>query len=237
LTSSETAPDPAPALRTGVELELAFTDLLANGQGVGRADGLVVFCFGPLPQERARVRIIEVKQRYAVADLLELLGASPDRTRPFCRVFGICGGCQLQHLRYTAQLEWKRRVVCDALERIGGFGAIDVAQTIGMAAPRAYRNKMSLVVEHRNSGAAIGFYKQRSHEIVPIDDCPIVTPKLGDDLNRLHSIDRAGPAAALFSDARHFVSRSAGASGQSVLTITTERRSEGARRAAPILMR
>jgi 23S rRNA (uracil1939-C5)-methyltransferase len=237
LTSSGTAPNPGTTLRRGVELELAFTDLLANGQGVGRADGMAVFCFGPLPEERARVRVTEVKQRYAVADLLEVLQASAARARPFCPVFGICGGCQLQHLNYPAQLEWKRSVVHEALQRIGGFSVVDVRETVGMTEPRSYRNKMSLVVDHGALPPAIGFYRQRSHEVVPIDACPIVTPKLDADLGRLDAVRGAAPVSAMLRKARHLVARSSNATGQSVLTITTAQRSESARRAAQLLLR
>jgi 23S rRNA (uracil1939-C5)-methyltransferase len=236
LTSRDTAPD-GTTLRNGVELELAFTDLLANGQGVGRAGGRVVFCFGPLPDERARVRITEVKQRYAVGDAIEILHESPARARPFCPVFGICGGCQLQHLSYAAQLEWKRRVVRETLQRIGGLGQVDVRETIGMAEPRAYRNKMSLVVDQSSSPPALGFYRQRSHHIVPIDACPIVTPQLNADLGRLDRIRHVEPVGAMLRDARHLVARSAGATGASLLAITTARSSASARRVAPLLLR
>ena len=209
MTTRGIAPNVGATLRKGVELELAFTDLLTNGQGVGRAGGLVLFCFGPLPQERARVRVTEVKQRYAVADLVEILQKSPARAQPFCPVFGACGGCQVQHLDYAAQLQWKRNVVRDALARIGALGSVEVRATIGMAHPRAYRNKMSLVVDHRYDPPAIGFYRQRSHEIVPIDACPIVTPQLNADLSRLDLARRAAPVSAMLRDARHLVARSA----------------------------
>ncbi|MGA8575110.1 MAG: 23S rRNA (uracil(1939)-C(5))-methyltransferase RlmD [Candidatus Cybelea sp.] len=223
-------------LRKGVELELAFTDLLANGQGVGRAGGMVVFCFGPLPGERARVRVIDVKARYAVADCLDVLAESPVRTEPFCAVFGTCGGCQLQHLDYAAQLEWKRSVVRGALQRIGGLTDVEVPATIGMLQPRAYRNKMSLVVDNRGSLPSLGFYRQRSHEIVPIDSCPIVAPKLDADLARLNALRRDAAVEAVLRDARHLVGR-ASAAGTSALTITTAQESESARRAAPVLLR
>jgi len=236
LTTSDTAPKAGTALRPGTELELAFTDLLANGQAVGRAGGMVVFCFGPLPAERARVRIAQRKQRYAVADLLEVLDPSPDRSQPFCSVFGSCGGCQLQHLNYSAQLAWKRDLVREALQRIGGLTSIAVEETIGMAQPRAYRNKMSLVVDHSRTPFAIGFYRQRSHEVVSIEGCPIVTPKLDADLKGIVQSSEAEPVRAMLGDARHLVARSAAATDQSVLTITTERRSENARRAAPVLL-
>jgi 23S rRNA (uracil1939-C5)-methyltransferase len=222
-------------LRKGVELELAFTDILANGQGVGRAGGMVVFCFGPLPGERARVRVIEVKPRYAVADCLEVSANSSARAEPFCAVFGTCGGCQLQHLDYPAQLEWKKKVVGAALQRIGGFTGVEVPATIGMLHPRAYRNKMSLVVDNRGSLPSLGFYRQRSHEIVPIDTCPIVAPKLDADLARLNALRGDAAVEAMLRDARHLVDRSASADGTSALTITTARESESARRAAPVL--
>jgi 23S rRNA (uracil1939-C5)-methyltransferase len=237
LTSSETALNSGAAPRCGAELDLAFTDLLANGQGVGRAHGVVVFCFGPLPDEVARVRIAQVKARYAVAELIEILRESPLRARPFCPVFGSCGGCQLQHLSYPAQLEWKRKVVADALERIGGFVDADVLPAVGMSEPRAYRNKMSLVVDREKTPPSLGFYRQRSHDVVPIDDCPIVTPKLDADLRRINALRGDAAVSDMLRDARHLVARSAEASEKSVLTITTPRRSESARKAAPLLLR
>lgn len=198
---------------------------------------MVVFCFGPLPGERALVRIVEVKQRYAVAILRELIATSPDRAEPFCPVFGSCGGCQVQHLAYPAQLEWKRRVVRDALERIGGVAGVEVRPTVGMRDPRAYRNKMSLVVDRSGDAPAFGFYRQRSHDVVRIDACPVVTPELNADLERLDAMRASEPVRGMLADARHVVARSARASGQSVVTITTERPSPSAERAAPAMMR
>jgi 23S rRNA (uracil1939-C5)-methyltransferase len=223
-------------LRKGVELELAFTDLLANGQGVGRSGGIVLFAFGPLPGETARVRVTSVKPRYVVADCLAILRESPARAQPFCPVFGTCGGCQLQHLSYPAQLEWKANVVRAAFQRIGGFTGVDVRETIGMAQPRAYRNKMSLVVDPRGTVPSLGFYRQRSHDVVPITGCPIVSPKLDADLASLNGLRTDAAVVTMLRDARHLVAR-ASSDGTSVLTITTGRPSESAQRAAPVLMR
>jgi 23S rRNA (uracil1939-C5)-methyltransferase len=228
LTSSDTAPSRSldsaqddKSLRVRAELEIEFTDVLANGQGVGRASGIVVFCFGPLPGERARVRIETVKQRYAVGEMLELLVESPERARPFCPVFGACGGCQLQHLAYDAQLRWKRDVVRNALLRIGGFPEVEVRETIGMSEPRAYRNKMAVVVDHRSTPPALGFYRQRSHEVVPIGACPIVAPQLDAGLAALVEQRGDSTIAAMLRGARHFVARVARATGQVVLTVTS----------------
>lgn len=222
MTSSGTAPKGAQTLRAGTELELNVTDILANGQGVGRASGMVVFCFGPLPGERARVRILTVKQRYAVAAMLELLHASPDRVEPFCPVFGECGGCQVQHLAYDAQLRWKRDVVSNALTRIAGASGLDVSPTIGMQRPRAYRNKMSLVVDTRKQPPALGFYKQRSHEVVDIDRCPVVVEPLDRTIRSLVGSRGERTLARLLSQARHLVARAGRAHGDVVLSVTTQ---------------
>jgi predicted RNA-binding protein with TRAM domain len=143
-------------LRPGTVGEVTFSDLLANGQAVGRFDGMVVFVDGPLPGERARVRLREVKAKYAVGELVELLSTSPDRAEPFCAVFGACGGCQVQHLSYPAQLRWKQRIVADALARIGGLEDVVVQPPVGMDEPRAYRNKMALVAEQRDGETILG---------------------------------------------------------------------------------
>ncbi|MBV9270553.1 MAG: class I SAM-dependent RNA methyltransferase, partial [Candidatus Eremiobacteraeota bacterium] len=220
----------------GAEIELGFSDLLANGQAVGRVGGAVVFCFGPLPEERARVRITTVKPKYAVGELIELTLRSSLRAQPFCPVFGICGGCQLQHLAYPAQLSWKRDVVRNALQRIGGFGDARVNDTIGMVFPRAYRNKMSLVVDHVFTSARIGFYQQRSHELVPIDGCPIVIPQLNSYIAKLNDSRVDPEIAPVFSDTCHIVARGARATEQSVVTFTTPRASSEVTKAAPALL-
>jgi 23S rRNA (uracil1939-C5)-methyltransferase len=207
------------SVNLGSELDITFTDLLANGQAVGRAGGAVVFCFGPLPGETARVRIAAMKPKYAVAELIDILETSPERSRPFCPVFGTCGGCQVQHLEYGAQLRWKREVVRNALIRIGGFPEIAVAGTIGMRDPTAYRNKMSLVVDREH--ARVGFYKQRSHEVVEIDGCPIVMPHLDAQIPRLNAAKSDPPLQPAFSRTRHIVARTARASGETVVTFTT----------------
>ena len=220
MTSSGTA---LSALRAGTELELNVTDILANGQGVGRASGMVVFCFGPLPGERARVRIVSVKQRYAVGTMLELLQTSPDRVEPFCPVFGECGGCQVQHLAYDAQLHWKRDVVRNALTRIAGASDIEVKPAIGMEWPRAYRNKMALVVDARKQPPALGFYKQRSHDVVDIDCCPIVVEPLDKTIRTLVDSRCDGQLARVLPQARHLVARAGKAQGDVVLSVTTEK--------------
>lgn len=90
-----------------------------DGEGVGRVDGYTLFVSGALPRERVEVKVLKTKKQYGYAKLLNVLQASPKRVTPPCDIYEQCGGCQLQHLSYEGQLEWKRQHVIDALERIG----------------------------------------------------------------------------------------------------------------------
>jgi len=237
LTNSEAARSSVAPVTIGADYDVAFTDLLANGQAVGRAGGIVVFCFGPLPSERALVRITAIKPKYVIGSLVKLLTTSSYRTTPFCPVFGSCGGCQLQHLSYPGQLAWKTDAVRGALARIGGFEEVEVRAAVGMTYPRGYRNKMSLVVEQRGGSATIGFYQQRSHDLVPIDGCPIVTPQLSDYIARLNRSRSAPEVAQALGVTRHVVARNARSSGESVVTFTTPRLAPEVARASESLMR
>ncbi len=237
MTTRDTPASSGRPLREGAQVELGFTDLLANGQAVGRTGGMVVFCFGPLPHERARVRITNVKPKYAVAEMLHLTLGSRFRGQPFCPVFGTCGGCQVQHLAYPAQLGWKRDVVKSALQRIGGFAEIAVRDPVGMINPRSYRNKMSLVVDRAAGVPRLGFYQQRSHALVPISACPIVMPQLNMHIMRLNEALVQPALADAFAKTRHIVARTAKATEQTVVTFTTEEPSRELAAAAAALMR
>lgn len=101
------------------EVTLDLIGLTHDGEGVGRADGFTLFVQGGLPGEKARVRVMKTKKQYGYAKLEKLEQVSPDRVEPPCDIYKECGGCQLQHFDYEAQLEWKRQHVVDNLVRIG----------------------------------------------------------------------------------------------------------------------
>ena len=225
----------ATGLAPGAVGVVEFTDLLANGQGVGRFEGMVVFVDGPLPGERARIRLTDVKAKYAVGEVVERETTSADRAEPFCPVFGICGGCQVQHLTYPAQLAWKRRIVHDALARIGGFSDIEVREPIGMREPRAYRNKMALVVDTHGRSPTFGFYRARSHELVPIERCPIVLEKLDTAIGGLADAARAPETSAAFGSVTHVVMRAGLHAPGGVLSLTSETKSAAIANLAPQL--
>ena len=129
-------------MKRGDELEGVIEDLAVEGKSVARIDGLVVFVRGGVPGDTVRMRVRTVKKNFAEADLVALEFPSPRRTEPRCRYFGTCGGCTWQNIAYASQLEFKRRHVADALERLGGFASLTVPAPLAMADPFYYRNKM-----------------------------------------------------------------------------------------------
>ncbi|WP_248928670.1 23S rRNA (uracil(1939)-C(5))-methyltransferase RlmD [Paenibacillus hamazuiensis] len=112
------AAEGAPVEKNG-EYEADIIGIGHEGEGVGRVGGFTLFVQGALPGERVRVKVLKVKKQYGYAKLLEVLQPSPDRVEPPCPIYKQCGGCQLQHLSYEAQLRLKRQMVIDNLERIG----------------------------------------------------------------------------------------------------------------------
>lgn len=158
-----------------------ITDINNEGEGVVRVgdERFVLFVPDALPGEEVTCRVTRVKKNYGTAKALERHNDSPDRTPPRCPHFGRCGGCQLQHMNYDAQLRLKTKTVIDALTRIGGIEKPPVENCVPSPSQWGYRNKASLPVQNFARGGFIaGFYKPRSHDIVPFETCPVLLPKL-----------------------------------------------------------
>jgi 23S rRNA (uracil1939-C5)-methyltransferase len=174
-----------PPVRKNDDLTLEIEALTGEGQGIARVQGYAVFVPGALPGECIRAHVIKVTPGYAVAKPLETLSTAPERVRPACSAYPACGGCTLQHLDYSSQLALKRRIVVDALERLGGFSAPDVAPVRGMDDPWRYRNKGSFPFGSADGRPAFGFYAPRSHRLVPLEDCPIQDARIVDIARRV----------------------------------------------------
>ena len=130
---------------------LEITDLTEEGQGVGKCDGLVFFVKGSVMGDLVEARILKVKKNYAYAKVEKLLEASPYRVTPLCPVAGKCGGCQLQHLSYEKELEWKEDRIAQSLIRIAGISEEEVhARGEGILGGKTerYRNKAQYPVQN-----------------------------------------------------------------------------------------
>lgn len=157
---------------------ITITDLNEDGDGIGRYDGLVVFCPGLLPGEEAEVRITKVTKSYATGRSLKLLSGSELRVESPCPLFGSsCGGCRLCHMEYGAQLESKAKHVYDCLTRIGGLRDMDVLPCLGEEIPFSGRNKLSYPFTVTKNGIECGFYKKNSHEVVPFSGVKCLAEK------------------------------------------------------------
>ncbi len=132
----------SPLLAKGGDVELRIDKLAFGGQALGHLHGLVVFVEHALPGQRVRVRITRKKAQFAEATVVEVLEQSPAYTPPFCRHFGVCGGCQWQDLEYEEQLHWKHLQVQEALRQLRGLSPAAILPPVASPEPRYYRNKM-----------------------------------------------------------------------------------------------
>jgi 23S rRNA (uracil1939-C5)-methyltransferase len=185
-------------MKRGEEFELTVENFAADGKCVARHDGFVIFLSDAVPGDTARVMIEKVKQSFGVGKAISILKASPHRTTPPCKYFGICGGCKWQHALYEAQLQLKRQTVIDAFERIGGFSQIEVSPTIPSDEVYFYRNKIEFSFSRRRwlldeefnaptSGRddfALGFHHAgRYDKVVDVDACMLQSDRSNEILS------------------------------------------------------
>jgi len=144
-----------------------------GGAFLARVDGKATFVPLTLPGEQARVRIVEEKRSYALAEAEEIVTTAPERVVPGCRHFGVCGGCHYQHANYESQLRYKRSILRETLAR----GGVNAPETIDVLAGKEwqYRNRIRLAVD---GAGRVGYRARRSHDLVPISECPIASPLL-----------------------------------------------------------
>ena len=168
----------------GDTIEVTTERLAYGGEAIARHNGLAVFVPFAAPKERLRVRITERKKNFARAVIDQVLEPSPSRREPPCQYFGVCGGCQLQHITYESQLESKIGFVRDALERIG---RIDWPHEIKIhhAAEFGYRGRAQLKVDRR--AGRVGFNRAFSNAMCDVTSCPILVPELSEAIGSLWS--------------------------------------------------
>ncbi|WP_100371688.1 23S rRNA (uracil(1939)-C(5))-methyltransferase RlmD [Bacillus sp. FJAT-45037] len=154
-------------------IDVQIEDLTHDGAGVAKVDGYALFIPKALPGEMVKVKVVKTKKGYGFARILETIEESPNRTEPPCPIYNQCGGCQLQHMSYEAQLQYKQKQIQDVLERIGQITDIPVHPTLGMNDPWRYRNKAQVPVGEDENGLIAGFYQERSHRIIDMDECLI----------------------------------------------------------------
>jgi len=158
--------------------QVDLISLVYGGDAMGRLeDGRAVFVPYALPGEKVMVRLIEEKRGHARARLVDVLLPSPERITPRCRHFSDCGGCHYQHLPYERQLEVKRFVLKEQLQRIANLHDAPVDLVVPSPAPWNYRNTLQF---HLAADGKIGFLGVDSHRVVAISECHLPEEALND---------------------------------------------------------
>lgn len=167
------------------ELTLPVEKLVYGGAGLSRHEGRVVMTPFVLPGETARIVIDREKKDVLNGRVLEVIEKSEARTTPQCAVFERCGGCHYQHALYPAQVEMKKEVLREVLQRIGKLTPPDEIAAI-TGEPWGYRNRIQLHID----GQKVGYREAGSHKVVDTSECPVASPKLNEALRALRRMVR-----------------------------------------------
>jgi 23S rRNA (uracil1939-C5)-methyltransferase len=164
------------------EVEVTLSDVAFQGGAVAQDNGRTLFLDYGLPGERVIAELDRERAGVFIGRVTEVLDPAVERVEPKCAYFGECGGCQWQHIDYSAQLEMKRRIVVEQLRRVGGFDDPPVSPTVGAEDPWGYRNHVRFTAKARGE---IGFVRRGTHRFMRIDRCEIADPWINDLLPRL----------------------------------------------------
>ncbi|MCO6018210.1 23S rRNA (uracil(1939)-C(5))-methyltransferase RlmD [Carnobacterium divergens] len=178
--------NPEHTIEIGQRFPLTIKRLGINGEGIGYYKRTIVFVKGALPEEEVVAEVTEIMPRFATATIKKIRKPSKNRVTPPCEVYEACGGCQLQHLSYNKQLDFKRDMVLQSLEKFkpAGFEEFDIRPTIGMDDPWRYRNKAQFQVrKNEDDNVIAGLYGEGSHKLVNIDNCLVQRPETTKTVN------------------------------------------------------
>jgi 23S rRNA (uracil1939-C5)-methyltransferase len=176
------------------ELRLSIEKLVYGGDGLAHADGNTVFVPYVLPGEEVRAATKTKQKKLLWADLLEVTSPAKERTEPKCPHFQKCGGCHYQHISAADQLRLKTEILRETLSRLGGI-SWDGAIVEHAAEPYGYRNRAQWAVRG-GLPRALGYFLPESSVILPIDECPVLSPMLAQTFLKLQDMTRSGALPA-----------------------------------------
>lgn len=178
----------AEELRTGDQIVVTIKRLGINGEGVGYYRRKAAFITGALPDEVVHAKVTRVEDKFINAELVRIEKRSPQRVDAPCPVFGICGGCQIQHISYPGQLKGKEDIVREAFSRYAGLQEFPMKPILGMEHPWGYRNKAQLQLGMQEEGMIAGLYAADSHKLIDITGCPIQHPKVNEAVDKTRNV-------------------------------------------------
>jgi len=169
-------------------LQIEIDRIAFGGSGIAKKDGKVFFVKGGLPKDVLEVNIIKDKGSYAEAVIAKIIEPSPDRVKPKCPVFDLCGGCQLQNLSYPAQIKEKEHILRETLGRLGGLHDIDIEPVVPSPSEFAFRNKVTLSTWFYDGNWHVGYNQKGSNRKVAIESCPISTDIVDKTISRISDV-------------------------------------------------
>ena len=149
---------------------------MPNGYGLAFAENLTVFVPLAVAGDRLRVRIYQVKNKTAFAEIVEIIEASDLRIEPPCEYFGRCGGCDFQQMNYENQLAAKVAIIKDCLTRIGKINYEKEIEIIPSPHPFNYRARAQWHIDTQRK--KVGYFQRNSHKVIDVEHCPILTEDL-----------------------------------------------------------
>ena len=159
-------------------LEVLAEKLVPGGYALGRVGPQVVLIKGGVPGERLRLRLGAKVRGVHHGEISQVLSSSPDRVVPPCSIYGQCGGCQLQHIRYEAQLVQKQKILTDALSRIGKMEIPKIGSVWPSPQPFGYRSTIRFAVFKGIKGFHLGFYQAGTRKAVEAQACLLIPDRL-----------------------------------------------------------
>lgn len=148
-----------------------------EGEGIAKINDFTIFVPNAIKGEKVKILIVKVLKSYGYGKIIDLLEKSIDRVESDCNTYKRCGGCSLRHIKYEKTLEMKQNAVQSLVNKILK-NKIEVQKTLGMENPYYYRNKAQYPVGKNSEGKAqIGVFANRTHEIIPIQECYIQNKK------------------------------------------------------------
>ncbi|MBP2622838.1 23S rRNA (uracil(1939)-C(5))-methyltransferase RlmD [Streptococcus oricebi] len=158
-----------------------------NGEGIGFYKRTLVFVPGALKGEEVFCQITSLKSNFAQAKLLEINKKSKFRVQAPCAIYEACGGCQIMHLRYDKQLDFKEDLLRQALKKFApaGYEDYEIRPTLGMEEPEYYRAKLQFQTRKFKGQVKAGLYAQNSHYLVQLKDCLVQDSETQRIVNRV----------------------------------------------------
>jgi len=181
----------AEEVAVGDRIVVTIKRIGINGEGVGYYKRKAVFIEGAITDEVVKAKVTAVERSYLQAELVEIEKKSKDRQQPPCPVYEQCGGCQLQHMTYEAQLRAKEEIVREAFSRYADLKEPPLRPIYGMEQPWHYRNKaqLQLGLQQGNKQELVaGLYAAKSHKLIDISECTVQESAINDVYKELKHI-------------------------------------------------